>query len=168
MVQETVNGRQTYTAPRLTVHGRVDEITLGDHLDLGVHAFQMAAAFSTSVIGQPSSAPAGNEVTQGAAPGGTTGGGGAPGVTDAMGDSVGDSVTGATPLGESETVADPGGTAGAGSDASGGGTTPVAAEGGRLPFTGMAVALVAGVGVAAASGGAVLRRVAGRKATERV
>jgi hypothetical protein len=162
-----VNGRQTYTAPRLTVHGRVDEITLGDHLDLGVHAFQMAAAFSTSVIGQPTAAPAGSEVTQGAAPGGTTGGGGGGG---GVLDTVPSDGVGVAPSGETETLANPGGTEGVGSSggSGSGATTPVAAEGGRLPFTGMAVALVAGVGAAAVSGGAVLRRVTGRKATERV
>ena len=175
MNQELLSERTTYKPPAVTYHGRVDELTLGDHLELGVHAFQMAAAFTTSVIVQN---------TPGENAGGGGGGGGgtnqAPpadlGSTPGGGDSLPGSGTSPGEATGTGTSVEPNGVA-ADDLTSPAGTSPVAdnsgsgdvagvassSDGDKLPFTGFAVALVAGVGAAAASGGAVLRRVSRRR-----
>jgi hypothetical protein len=152
-----VNGRSEYCSPRLTYHGRVEELTLSEHHELGVHAFQMAAAFGSSVIATQTT-PSGSGTQN--VPQGGGGGGGVPGATAPL------DTTGSVPTGGGGGSV-PGGTINETIPSDTTASTPVLAAGeapssGRLPFTGFAVALVAGAGLAAASGGAALRRLTRR------
>ena len=173
MVREQVKRHPAYSPPAVTYHGRVDELTLGDSLELGVHTFQMAAAFTTSVIATNQPNDPGTPVTPSDTGGnlpGSSSGGNVPGGSTSTPSAEG----GLLPTGDSS------GPSGEVTDAVGngtsGGTTPIAdvagsdtagvattSGSGKLPFTGFAVVLVAGVGAAAASGGAVLRRYTGRR-----
>lgn len=139
-------------------------MTLSDNVLFGA---KLAAAFVASVVNvnQPGDAPApgGQEVVNTPPGPGETGGGpgetgGGPGATSGPGGSVEETI----PVGTqgSEGVADTGGSGGGGGGGEAGGGS---AGGKELPFTGMAVALTAGVGVALAGAGAKLRSLAGRQ-----
>jgi hypothetical protein len=126
--------RSPYRPPTVTFHGRVGELTGSHGLVVGSQALRFGAAFASSL----------------GAPGAGVGNGGSQGVRD---------------------VALTGGAPGGGGGATGGGPTGGAAAGagggghggGKLPFTGLAVIGVAGVGAALSSAGAALRRLARRQ-----
>ena len=154
---------QTYTPPGISSYGRVGEVTLSDEVLFGV---KLAAAFVASVVGQPGNAPGGQEAVNQPPPGpgpgptdvggpGTSGGPPSGGVADTTPVSTGG--------GGSEGVSGSGGAGGGGGE--GGEAAATGSAGGKeLPFTGMAVALTAGVGVALVGAGARIRSLAGRQA----
>ena len=138
---------KTYTPPSVTYHGTVAELTRTQDLSSGGQVLAFAAAFANSLTQPP---PGGG--------GGGGGGGGAPLVPEGPSGTGGAGASGG-PTG-AETISQSGGPAAGGGPTGGGGGG--GGGGGRLPFTGLAVIGVAGVGAALASAGAVLRRVAGR------
>jgi hypothetical protein len=152
--------RQRYSAPTVTHHGTVADLTLSHHLVIGAKAVNFAAAFAAST-GAGVVAPAGPETIT--VPGPTGGAGTSPGAANTI-----TNITN-TPGGGTGTVgthvgnapgAGTGGISGSGPGTSGGGS---GGGGKTLPFTGLAVIGVAGVGAALASAGGVLRRVTRRR-----
>lgn len=156
-----------YEPPQITYHGNVAELTLSHHLVVGSKVVGLATSFAASTVnngggGGAGVVPSGPEtLTQ--VP---TGGGGSGPITNTVQGPV------TTVRGPSTTVHEihsVGGVGAAGGTPGGGGVGDVqhtAAAGGgggkELPFTGLAVVTVAGVGAALASAGSVLRRVARR------
>lgn len=150
-----------YEPPTVTHHGRVGEVTLSQSMVFGLG---LAQALATSLVGQ--NPPPAETVAEG--PVGQQGPAGAPGAPGPDGVPGSDGLPGSdgadTPDGDLvvENVSAEGGSApggAGGGDASDGGG-PLSGK--QLPFTGAAVALVAGVGVAFLSAGDRLRRLSGR------
>jgi hypothetical protein len=145
-----------YERPRVVDHGPFAELTRGVLLEVA-HYAQFGAAFAASVIspGGPGvphvPTPIDVPFTPQAPSGGGGGGGGLPGGTLVpSGGGAGGNVVTAAPA-----AAGPAGGGGGGAAGSSGG-------GGTLPFTGYAVALLAGVGLVTAAAGKTLRRLARR------
>jgi hypothetical protein len=146
--------RSPYRPPTVTVHGSVGELTQSHGLILGAKALQFGAAFAASLGGNPNPRPGGGgpiptpDVVPDLPNGPGGGGGGGVGDTAPVSD-IANTPSGAPGGGGTS----PGGGSGGGSAANGGG------GGGKLPFTGLVVIGVAGVGAAFGSAGALLRRV---------
>lgn len=154
-----MSGR-TYSAPTVTQYGPVGEVTLSHTVLFGT---KLAAAFVASVV---NTTPSGQ---------GTTGNGGitnsapfSPGATGPAG-----TVSSHVPALSQHLPSGSGGSLPAGAN---GGSNPsgashhAAASGGghgQLPFTGMALALTAGVGLTLAGAGERLRRLTRRTADDR-
>jgi hypothetical protein len=139
-----------YAAPTLTHHGTVADLTLAHHLVLGTKAVQFAAAFAAStgpnVVGTPTETVT---TLPGAAQNVTSPGGATTHIVNTPGAGTG---------GRNITnVVNPGGNAAAGVHGGAG------AGGKELPFTGLAILGVAGVGAALSSAGLMLRRLTGRR-----
>jgi hypothetical protein len=153
----------------VTYHGTVAELTRTQDLSSGGQILAFAAAFANSMTQQPGPT------------GGSGGGGGGETLVPQQPDSGNLPGDATGPPTGTETISQPGGGPGSGNlpagGDSGGGSLPTGAEGGnggdpvatagggdegRLPYTGLAVIGVAGVGAALASAGAVMRRIAGR------
>jgi hypothetical protein len=153
----------SYTPPSVTYHGRVGELTLSHGLLVGAQAVRFAASFASSLnsmhtTGRGGSTVLGAHPAAGGAHGGVPdpgfGGGGSP-----SGSAEGTQLLNGDPAAAGTSGAGTGGGSapGAGGSGSGGG-----GGGAKLPFTGLAVLAVSGVGAALASAGVAIRRFTGR------
>jgi hypothetical protein len=164
----------TYSPPAITYHGRVGDLTMSDHLLVGVQAVRFAAAFASSVGSSQ-------------IPGDTGGGGGGDGSAGVLGEDVRSAApvpdTATPDAGGGDPVPDrigregaqvvdavpaaggggPGSGPAAAGGAGGGGSGSGGTKGGELPFTGLAVMGVAALGAALAGAGGALRRLARRR-----
>jgi hypothetical protein len=125
---------RTYSAPDLTYHGTVSELTRSQTLVVAGQAVRFAGAFANSLGGGPIITPGPGEVINPHSGGVIT--------EIASGGATGGGPSGATGGGPSGAIG-------------GGGT----GGGGKLPFTGLAVMGVAAVGAALAAGGVALKRI---------
>ncbi|MEA2478619.1 MAG: hypothetical protein QOJ07_541 [Thermoleophilaceae bacterium] len=158
----------TYEEPRITDHGALRELTQAHMLVELSHFAQFGPAFAASVIGLPNTPSGQNSPTITDVVSGGGGGGGGGGVTSTPPvDPSHSTASGALSAAHHTTHGGSGSGPGlSGNSAvaahSGSGSDPGGA-GGKLPFTGFALAMAAGAGMAMASTGAVLRRVARRR-----
>jgi hypothetical protein len=159
--------RPGYQRPAITDHGGLSELTrsISEHLNHVQHFATLGATFAASTILNPPGTPS----VPTPDPGHLT-------PIEPSSNTIPPVVQGATqsdPTAATQTISDVvgtvhGATSSAGSTeaaVTGGGSVPGASGGGgggTLPFTGLAVALMAGVGLALASAGATIRRLARR------
>jgi hypothetical protein len=125
---------RTYSAPDLTYHGTVSELTQSQSLVVAGQVVRFAGAFANSL-----------------------GGGNPPIITPGPGEVITTPTSGGGPTNTITQIGNGGAPGGGPTGASGGGAP--GGGGKELPFTGLAVMGVAAIGAALASGGVTLKRI---------